>query len=154
MDSTNNGKNLWCVYELRNKNISYIPQKIRYINIPIREIFNEIGTFEDPSSLKKELTEKGITITLDIFRFLEEVWNKKIDDLSGGDKQLIIIIKAILKGTSMLIFDEPSSNLDKERIKWLKETIMNIKMDKIIFIISHDKSLFDIFDRTLQLSNS
>lgn len=140
--------------ELRNKNISYIPQKIRYINIPIREIFNEIGTFENPSSLKRELTEKGITITLDIFRFLEEVWNKKIDDLSGGDKQLIIIIKAILKGTSMLIFDEPSSNLDKERIKWLKETIMNIKMDKIIFIISHDKSLFDIFDRTLQLSNS
>lgn len=136
---------------LRNKNISYIPQKIRYINITISEIFNEVGNFKRPESILEKLEEINIDISYETSRFLHEVWEKKIDDLSGGDKQFIIIIKSLLKGSSMIIFDEPSSNLDKNRIQWLKNTIIKIKETKIVFVISHDKNLFDLFDRTVQL---
>lgn len=136
---------------LRNKNIAYIPQKIRYINVTICDIFNEIDKFSNSTQLVEFFINEGINIPSDLKLFLESSWNKKLNDLSGGDKQLIIILKNILKDADMMVLDEPSSNLDKERILWLKDMINTIKFNKIIFIISHDESLFDIFDRTINL---
>lgn len=39
------------------------------------------------------------------------------------------------------------SNLDASRTSWLKETIKSIKRDKIIFVITHEHNLGDIFDK-------
>lgn len=136
---------------LRSENVSYIPQKIRHVNVSIQEIFNEVHDYEDEKQVLDELNRLGILLPEETKKFLANVWKKNIEDLSGGDKQLIIILKCFLKNTSMMIFDEPSSNLDKGRIEWLKKTITQIKNSKIIFIISHDKELFDIFDKTVQL---
>lgn len=135
----------------RSENVSYIPQKIRHVNVSIQEIFNEVDDFADEKQVFEALHALGIGLPADTQAFLSEVWNKKVEDLSGGDKQLIMILKCLLKNTSMMIFDEPSSNLDKGRIQWLKTTIKQIKKSKIILVISHDKELFDIFDKTVQL---
>lgn len=137
--------------ELRNSTISYIPQKIRHINMPISDIFNEIGAYSSICDLLKAFDKLNIQISNDVSGFIRNVWGKNLDDLSGGDKQLIIILKCLLKNSSMFIFDEPSSNLDKGRIAWLKTVINELKRNKIVLIISHDKDMFDVFDRTISL---
>lgn len=139
---------------LREGKISYIPQKIRYINIRVSEIFNEVGDYTECYKVVEVLESKGIEMTNNIVEFIENSWNKKIDELSGGDKQLIFILKNLVKNTDLLILDEPSSNLDKDRIAWLKNTILTIKKDKIILIITHDENMFEILSNRINVNKN
>lgn len=70
------------------------------------------------------LESKGIEIANKIVEFIENSWNKKIDELSRWDEHLIFILKNLVKNTDLWIIDEPSSNIDKDRIAWLKNTIL------------------------------
>lgn len=136
---------------MRNELISYIPQKIRYANRYIFEIFNEVGIYDKSDEIIQLLERRGITFPESIINFLDKSWNKRMEELSGGDKQLIVILKNLVSDKDVIILDEPSSNLDIERIEWLKDTIFEIKQKKIILLITHDENMFDVFDRTIKL---
>lgn len=71
------------------------------------------------------------------------------NDLSGGEKQKISIARALLKGVSYLIMDEPSNNLDKISIEWLCDFIQ--KSPKTLIYISHDEKLQKLADQTIRL---
>lgn len=136
---------------MRNELISYIPQRIRYANRYIFEIFNEVGAYDKPDKIIQLLGKRGIVFPESIINFLGKSWEKRIEELSGGDKQLIVILKNLISDKDVIILDEPSSNLDVERIEWLKDTIRKIKQKKIILIITHDENMFDVIDRIIEL---
>lgn len=135
---------------MRKELISYIPQKIRYVNRYVYEIFKEVWKDGELEGIVQWLKEK-IMLSDSIINFLHESWNKRMEELSGGDRQLIAILKNLVMDKDVIILDEPSSNLDIERIEWLKGVIREIKEKKIILIITHDENLFELFDRTIQL---
>lgn len=58
-------------------------------------------------------------------------------NLSGGEKQKIGIIRALLSKANVLVFDKPTSALDKESSRFFQQCINKIE-NKIIIIISHD----------------
>lgn len=66
--------------------------------------------------------------------------------LSGGEKQKIGIIRQLLIDPSVMIFDEPTSALDFESCQKFVELINDLKKDKIIIIISHEKNILDKCD--------
>lgn len=69
--------------------------------------------------------------------------------LSGGEKQKISIIRALLKESEVLILDEPSNHLDQNSVNILKKYIS--QTPKTVILISHDPSLLDIADRFIQV---
>ena len=75
-------------------------------------------------------------------------------DLSGGQKQLISISRAVLRDSPIFLLDEPSNNLDKKAIKKLKQ-LFNIwkRNNKIVLISTHDSSLFDKDYRIYEIKN-
>lgn len=137
--------------ELRKEKIAYIPQNIRGINKSLSGLFNEVGDFSDVNEFIKSLTNIGVELTEELGDFIKKNWDQEIGSLSGGDKQIVSIIKNLIKRPDVLIFDEPTSNLDKERVNWLKSTLTSISNNKVIFVISHDKDLFDIFNKKIAL---
>lgn len=137
--------------ELRREKIAYIPQNIRGINKSLCGLFNEVAYFSNVDEFINSLTNMGVELTEELNAFIKSNWSKEVDSLSGGDKQVISIIKNLIKRPDVLFFDEPTSNLDKERVNWLKKTLMSIKNNKIIFVISHDQELFDIFNKKIAL---
>jgi ATP-binding cassette subfamily C protein len=78
--------------------------------------------------------------------------------LSGGERQRIGIARTILKNSDIMLFDEPTSNLDVLNEKGLIKTIDEEFADKTVFMISHRNStlgscnmIFDYQCRTLHV---
>lgn len=72
-------------------------------------------------------------------------------NLSGGEKQKMSIIRALLKRPKLLVLDEPTSAMDRESRKRFVEYLGSIRRDKIIFISTHDEDLLKICTGTIRL---
>lgn len=74
---------------------------------------------------------------LPIEQFEEQ--NQQMSSLSGGEKLKIQLLKLLANQPDLLLFDEPSSDLDQETLIWLEHFIKN--SSQAILFISHDETL-------------
>ena len=102
----------------------------------------------DEASLDAALEQAQLDTT--IFGSSMEIVDQGAN-LSGGEKQRITIARALYKDADILIFDEPTSNLDYRTAQQLIESVANIK-DKTIIVISHDLRLLSKMDRVVLLN--
>lgn len=137
---------------LRKEFLAYTSQRIRFRDISMKEVFNEIGNYEIYSDFISELQENNVPLTKEIEKFIEDNWVVKMDNLSGGDKQIVAILRNIVRRSSILFFDEPTSNLDVSRVEWFVEMIYSVKRNKITFIITHDNQIDMVFDKVINLA--
>ncbi len=62
--------------------------------------------------------------------------------LSGGERQKIAIARALVRGASILVFDEPASGLDAQAKARLVALLTTLTKDKLVIVIDHER-LFD-----------
>ncbi|WP_446899819.1 ATP-binding cassette domain-containing protein [Clostridium sp. LBM24168] len=117
-----NGKNIKDIdmYSLRKENIAVTEQE------PRCKILN-IYYFIDNQSKK-----------------FDEMVNEKSNNISGGEKQKISLIRTFIKNSNVIILDEPTSALDKNTVGSLKEVLVNIKRHKIIIFVTHEDNILSI----------
>ena len=86
----------------------------------------------------------------DFVESLEEKENTVIGDgkraLSSGQEQRIAIARMLYQGSKILLFDEPTANLDSESTEILIQTLRVVKKDHVCLIATHDKKLIDILN--------
>ncbi len=82
---------------------------------------------------------------------LDTVVREGSSNLSGGEKQKISIIRALLKHPKLLVLDEPTSALDRESRRKFVEYLAEIRKDKIILVSTHDEELLRICAETVSL---
>ena len=73
--------------------------------------------------------------------FSEEEFNKKMSELSGGQKTRVSLGKLLVTKPNILLLDEPTNHLDIESIRWLETFLMNYK--GAVLIVSHDRYFLD-----------
>ncbi|WP_024466868.1 ABC transporter ATP-binding protein [Treponema pedis] len=73
--------------------------------------------------------------------------------LSGGEKQRIVIARAVLKKSPILLMDEAVSNLDSESEALFRQALNNIRKDKTIITIAHRPSTIKEADRVIRVEN-
>lgn len=74
-------------------------------------------------------------------------------NISGGEKQRIVIARSLLKKADIYIFDETMNEINIDLERRIIKNIFNIFNDKVIIIISHRLSNSDLFDKKLILNN-
>lgn len=88
------------------KSVSFIPQMPPPIKLSLNELLNYIQKSSNIS--REQILQEASKMDLDINKNLKKQFLK----LSGGMKQKLLISIAIAKKSSLLIFDEPTANLD------------------------------------------
>lgn len=124
----------------------------------IRDLEKKMSTEKDPDKLAAimdEYTRKSETYhskngyaieselegTLAAMGFAKEDFDKKITDLSGGQKARVELAGLLLEKPDLLLLDEPTNHLDIKAINFLENFIKNYKGTAIV--ISHDRYFLD-----------
>jgi len=84
-----------------------------------------------------ELFRRNIEIMFAGFKLDSDVKNKKIGELSSGQKTKIFLSSLLLKKPNLLLLDEPTNNLDLPSLIWLENYLKNYK--SAFIVVSHDK---------------
>lgn len=74
------------------------------------------------------------------------------NNLSGGEKTLVQLAKALIIKPDLILLDEPTNHLDINRIEWLEEYIKSFKGASVI--VSHDRYFLDkMSNKILDIDN-
>lgn len=72
-------------------------------------------------------------------------------NLSGGEKQRVMLARLLKEDYDVIILDEVTSNIDKKSQKIILNTILKGKKNKIVFMISHDLSIKEFCNKEIQI---
>ena len=75
------------------------------------------------------------------------------DNLSAGEKQRIGLARAFLRGSGLILLDEPTSNVDSINEGIILSSLAEQKKDKAIILVSHRESTMAIADRVYRIQN-
>ena len=73
--------------------------------------------------------------------------------ISGGQRQRIGLARALFRDFSVLILDEATSALDSKTEEQIMEIISEIKTNKVIIMISHNRKILKDCDKVFKLDN-
>ena len=80
----------------------------------------------------------------------KEFKDRKISELSGGQKNKVMLTLVLLKGAELILLDEPTNNLDLKSIKWLENYLSSL--DIPCLIVSHDRRFLNkVTTKTIEI---
>jgi len=132
---------------LRN-NISYVNQGTQLFNNTILENIKYGMNISD-----KEVRSFVKKYNITIFNKLEKGLHTNVgvngNLISGGQKHVVLLIKAFLKTSKLYILDEPITGLDNKIKNQIMTLIRDLSKDKTVIIISHDNDIKKIVNRVI-----
>lgn len=143
-----NEKEITKMKEQYRKIMGYMPQQQQlYDSFTVNHFISYMGTLRGMN--KKEI-KRRMEELLPLLN-LNEVRRKKIKELSGGMKQRVLLLQALLDNPQILILDEPTAGLDpKERIR-IRNLISDLSGDKIVLIATHVVSDIEFISKEILL---
>ena len=81
------------------------------------------------------------TRLLEKFLFPHEMWNNRLERLSGGEKRRLYLLTILMQNPNLLILDEPTNDLDIVTLNILEEYLLDFKGSLII--VTHDRHFLD-----------
>ena len=124
-------------------------------------ILNNITmNFENHNSSDKIDKIEKILKSLELENFIKSlpkglntIVGEKGVKISGGQKQRLGIARALFSEPEILIFDEPTSSLDKENSNQIFKFLLSHKSKKTIVVVSHNILFEKEFDNIFNLEN-
>jgi putative ABC transport system ATP-binding protein len=125
-------ENVWVV----RRKVAYVSQDLNIGKGRVSDFFQETLHYKANQHLRTDAKNR-ITEYLSLFNLQTDILTRQIEELSGGEKQRIAIINALILDRSIFFLDEITSALDPA----LKEKIMNFFLENknfTVLYISHD----------------
>ena len=135
-------------------NMAYITQQTYIFNETIEEnirLARRNATLEEIMEAAKKASIHDFILSL------PEDYQTKMTELGGnlsdGEKQRIGIARAFLHNAPIILLDEPTSNLDSLNEAMILKSLLNVKAEKLILLVSHRQSTMAICDQVIGIEN-
>ena len=146
------GLSLSNISNIRNKMIGFVFQDY-YLDEKLTALENVLL----PTIINKDISSKDAKIkAIDLLKQfgLDKRTNHFPNTLSGGEKQRVAIVRAIINNPDILLADEPTGNLDAESEKNVMSILKNISNSgKCVIMVTHNTDLIKYADKVYNLEN-
>jgi len=95
--------------------------------------YGEMGGWEAESDAATLLSNLGVK---------EDLHNKQMKELTGGQKVKVLLAQALFGSPDILLLDEPTNDLDAATITWLADFLADFK--NTVIVVSHDRYFLDM----------
>ncbi len=106
---------------------------------PTNSVYDEISGGHDTIEMGKRKMNARAYVAR--FNFQGQDQQKKVGNLSGGERNRVHLAKLLRQGCNVLLLDEPTNDLDVDTLRALEEAILNFAGCAVV--ISHDRWFLD-----------
>lgn len=96
----------------------------------------------------KQAKEKAAKV-LESINYRKDLYEQKVCNLSGGEKERVAILRALINDPKFLLCDEPTGALDSRNSILMMETLKEISKTKLVIVVSHNLELIKKYANTL-----
>ena len=129
------------LFDSEKYELSYIFQNSVFLNRSVEENLNHVLFCKN---INKNKWKSIILSVLKEFN-LDYMLSLNLKSLSGGELQLLALVRGILIHPDILFYDEPTNNLDRDNVETIAKMIYKFHLDgSSIIIVSHDDALTKI----------
>jgi ATPase subunit of ABC transporter with duplicated ATPase domains len=118
--------------------VSYIDQNRETLD-PVKSVYEEVSGGQDVLQVGKVRLHARAYLSRFNFRGTDQ--QKKVGNLSGGERNRIQLAKLLRRGGNLLLLDEPTNDLDIDTLRTLEEALMNFP--GCAMVVSHDRYFLD-----------
>lgn len=138
------------VWKLRT-HMAYVAQEPEMAPGKVRQVLEAPFSFKTNRHLQEKLIQ--LPALLDRLHLPEEILDKDFPDLSGGEKQRIALISALLLNREILLLDEASSALDPAA-KQAVIDLLKASESLTVLSVSHDREWMDFSNDVVDLTKA
>jgi PrtD family type I secretion system ABC transporter len=137
------------------RHIGYLPQDVKLFPGTVAE---NISRFEEGARDEDIVAAASLSGAHEVIQHFQDGYATQVGlgggNLSGGQKQRVGLARAVYKLPSLIILDEPNSNLDSTGEEALANCIAELKKrKKTVIVVTHKAGLLSLADKTLVLNN-
>ncbi len=135
--------------------MGYMPQDVKLFRGSVAE---NISRFVEDAKDNEIVAAAQLSGAHEMIQTLSEGYDSDVGDggqsLSGGQRQRVGLARAVFRSPSLIVLDEPNSNLDAHGEQALAACIQEMKKKgKTVVLVTHKANLLALTDKTLMLVN-
>ena len=127
-------------YKIIHEGLGYVPQ--------VNNIFPSLSLKENLEMGNRNKIDKNFSDIYELFPLLKERNSEKAGNLSGGQRQMLALGRALISKPEILLLDEPSAGLSPTAVNEVFESIIEINKSGVSILIVEQNAR-----RSLEISN-
>ena len=131
------------LYDFRLHNLGYVFQNFNLIPLETGER-NVSLVFDSSTNVSKSFRRRKIKRLFKIIG-AQHLMKQKVINMSGGEKQRIAILRALVNSPKIILCDEPTGSLDEKNSNEIMEILHQISVNSLVVVVSHDRPLVEKF---------
>jgi ABC-type bacteriocin/lantibiotic exporter with double-glycine peptidase domain len=134
--------------------VGYVPQTAILFNRSIYENITYGVNNVSKEDVIKMLTHLGLSHIFDTFpEGIDANVGKNGNKLSGGQRQIVWILRVLLQDPTIILMDEPTASIDDKTKDTVRELLGEVMKSRTVIMVTHDDYLETFADRIIELKD-
>jgi ATP-binding cassette subfamily F protein uup len=124
----------------KNTRVAYLDQAREGLDAD-KSVFDDVKGEGGSTAVNLGSEQMDLRSYLELFLFDGQAQRQKVGSLSGGERARVALAKTLRQGANMLVFDEPTNDLDLATLAALEDLLSSYEGS--VLVVTHDRAFLD-----------